>query len=51
VDGKILIKDHVEGSPEAAEELGTNLAEILLSKGAREILDEIYRRSGPTISI
>jgi hydroxymethylbilane synthase len=51
VDGKRLIRHHVEGWPGEAESLGTSLAEVLLSKGAREILDEVYQRSSPTISI
>ena len=51
IDGKTLIRDHVEGPTENAEWLGVKLAEILLSKGAKEILDEVYQRSGPVISI
>ena len=51
VDGKRLIRHHVEGLPKEAESLGTSLAEVLLSKGAREILDEVYQKSGPMISI
>jgi hydroxymethylbilane synthase len=50
-DGKRLIRHHVEGSIENAESLGIELAEILLGKGAKEILDEVYQRSGPVISI
>ena len=42
IDGKILLKDNLRGSPENAESLGTELAENLLSKGAKEILDEVY---------
>ena len=42
IDGKILLKDTLQGSPEDAERLGTNLAENLLAKGAKEILDEVY---------
>ena len=42
IDGKILLKDNLLGSPENAESLGTELAENLLSKGAKEILDEVY---------
>jgi hydroxymethylbilane synthase len=42
LDGKILIKEKSEGAPEKAESLGTALAEKLLAKGAREILDEVY---------
>jgi hydroxymethylbilane synthase len=45
IDGKRLIRHHVEGSPEKAEHLGIELAEILLCKGAKEILDEVYQRS------
>ena len=51
VDGKCLVRHHLEGLPEEAESLGTALAEVLLSKGAREILDEVYRKSGPIISL
>jgi hydroxymethylbilane synthase len=51
VDGKRLIRHHLEGPVEKAEALGTELAEILLSRGAGEILDEIYQKVGPTVSI
>jgi hydroxymethylbilane synthase len=51
IDGKRLIRHHVEGPIENAESLGIELAEILLGKGAKEILDEVYQRSGPAISI
>ncbi len=40
-----------EGPIEEAESLGIELAEILLEKGAKEILDEVYQRSGPAIRI
>ncbi|NWF94246.1 MAG: hydroxymethylbilane synthase [Syntrophaceae bacterium] len=43
-DGKRLIRDQIEGPTENAEELGTDLAEILLNKGAGEILEEVYGR-------
>ncbi len=49
IDGKRLIRHHQEGPIEKAESLGIELAEILLGKGAREILNEIYQRSGPVI--
>ncbi|NWF51557.1 MAG: hydroxymethylbilane synthase [Nitrospirae bacterium] len=42
--GERIIKGHVEGKPNSAEELGTNLAEDLLIKGATEILSEVYNR-------
>jgi len=51
IDGKRLIRHHVEGPIEKAESLGVELADILLGKGAKEILDEVYQRSGPAISI
>jgi len=51
IDGRRLIRHCVEGSVEDAESLGIELAEVLLGKGAKEILDEVYQRSGPVISI
>lgn len=51
MDGKRLIRHHVAGPIERAESLGVELAEILLGQGAKEILDEVYQRSQPTISI
>jgi hydroxymethylbilane synthase len=51
IDGKRLIRQHAEGPVEKAESLGIELAEILLGKGAKEILDEVYQRSAPTIWI
>ncbi|OGP89458.1 MAG: hydroxymethylbilane synthase [Deltaproteobacteria bacterium RBG_16_47_11] len=50
IDGKRLIRHHLEGPLEKAESLGIELAEILLSRGAEEILDEIYEKSAPTIN-
>lgn len=38
VDGSQLLRDQIEGHIEQAEALGTKLAEVLLSKGATEIL-------------
>jgi hydroxymethylbilane synthase len=48
IDGKRLIKHHVQGPIEKAETLGILLAQTLLDKGAKEILDEVYKRSGTT---
>ncbi|MEW6376416.1 MAG: hydroxymethylbilane synthase [Thermodesulfobacteriota bacterium] len=45
IDGKRLIRHHMEGPIEKAESLGIELAEILLKKGAGEILEEVYKRS------
>jgi len=51
IDGTRLIRHHVQGPVEKAESLGVELAEILLAEGAKEILDQVYQRSQPTISI
>ncbi|MEW6116040.1 MAG: hydroxymethylbilane synthase [Nitrospirota bacterium] len=50
VTGDIIIKDHVEGDPADGEALGVKLAEMLLAKGAKEILDEVYGRNVPPIN-
>jgi hydroxymethylbilane synthase len=50
-DGKRLVKHHLEGPAEKADSLGNELAEILLGKGAKEILEEVYQRSAPTVQI
>lgn len=42
--GDRIIKGHIEGSPEHAESLGVTLAEDILSRGAKEILDEVYNK-------
>ena len=41
-DGKRLIADEVKGSCDACEELGRTMAEHILSRGGRAILDEVY---------
>jgi hydroxymethylbilane synthase len=51
LDGKRLIRHHREGSVEKAESLGIELAEVLLDKGANDILGDIYQKSAPPISI
>lgn len=48
IDGKRLIRHRMEGPIEKAETIGMELAEILLNKGAGEILEEVYQRSGTT---
>jgi hydroxymethylbilane synthase len=50
-DGKQLIRHHLEGPEGEAEAMGTRLAEILLERGAAEILEEVYRHSSPTVEI
>jgi hydroxymethylbilane synthase len=47
IDGKRLIRHHMEGPIEKAEAIGMELAEILLNKGAGEILEEVYKKSNP----
>jgi hydroxymethylbilane synthase len=45
VDGKRIVRGHIEGSRDDYESLGIKLAEDLLSQGAREILSEVYQVS------
>jgi hydroxymethylbilane synthase len=42
IDGKILLRDSIQGSPDNPTVLGERLAQRLLDKGAAEILREIY---------
>ncbi|HIK53558.1 MAG TPA: hydroxymethylbilane synthase [Synechococcales cyanobacterium M55_K2018_004] len=42
LDGQKLAKDTVSGAPEAAEQLGVDLAHRLKQQGAQAILDEIF---------
>ena len=44
-DGSRLIQGVISGRPEDAEELGRVLADDLLSRGAREVLDAVYGNS------
>ncbi|GMQ87116.1 MAG: hydroxymethylbilane synthase [Gammaproteobacteria bacterium] len=41
-DGTELVQGVISGKPEDAEELGRVLAKDLLSRGAKQILDEVY---------
>lgn len=50
ISGDRIIKGHIEGNIEDAKNLGINLAEDLLSKGAKEILDEVYGRNIPSVN-
>jgi len=43
INGKRLVRNYIEGPIEKAEALGMELAEILLKKGAEEILEEVYK--------
>jgi hydroxymethylbilane synthase len=44
LDGRVLIRDEVRGHCDNAEALGTWLADRILSKGGKAILDEIYKK-------
>ncbi len=48
--GEVVIKDRVEGGAEEALSLGVRLAEILLSRGAGEILAAVYGREIPRVN-
>lgn len=42
VDGKTILREQVQGSPQEARQLGEQLAERLLTRGGDKILREIY---------
>jgi hydroxymethylbilane synthase len=44
IDGRVLIRDEVRGHCDNAEALGTLLADRILSKGGKAILDEVYKK-------
>lgn len=50
ITGEKIIRGHIEGRLEDAEALGIALAEDVLSRGAKEILDEVYGRCTPDIN-
>jgi hydroxymethylbilane synthase len=50
IAGDRLIKGYSEGDPEHAESLGIRLAEDVLERGAKEILDEVYKRYAPPVN-
>jgi len=50
ITGERMIKGHIEGLPVHVEPLGIKLAEDILSRGAKEILDEVYNRNVPAIN-
>ena len=47
IDGRTVIKETVSGSPSQSETIGIDLAERLLSKGAKTILERIYSSFAP----
>lgn len=50
ITGDRIIKSHIEGKAEQAEQLGFLLAEDVLSRGAKEILDEVYEKNVPAVN-
>ncbi|MGO9378445.1 MAG: hydroxymethylbilane synthase [Dissulfurispiraceae bacterium] len=48
--GDVIIKEKIEGASSDAEALGLALAEKLLSRGARKILEEVYGKCAPKIN-
>lgn len=49
INGEKIVNGNIEGSTDQAESLGIQLAEDVLSRGAKDILDEVYGR-GITIN-
>ena len=45
-DGSRILRGRRSGSASDPEAIGVALAEDLLARGGREILDEVYRQSG-----
>jgi len=45
LEGRRVLREHVEGPLDQAERLGVELAEILLKKGGEGILREVYKKS------
>lgn len=48
LDGTVIVRGERRGLPLDCEALGISLAEELLDRGAREILDEVYRCTAPS---
>jgi len=42
-EGETILRDRIKGPPSQAEEMGRYLAEVLLSRGGKKILDKVYR--------
>jgi hydroxymethylbilane synthase len=43
LDGKTILKEQLSGPAAKAEKIGITLAETLLDRGGKEILDEVYK--------
>jgi hydroxymethylbilane synthase len=44
LEGRRVFQDHLVGPPEEADSLGRRLAEMLLARGGRQVLQEIFGR-------
>jgi porphobilinogen deaminase len=49
-DGSAMIRYTATGECSRPSELGRNVAQVLLNRGARAILDEVYR-AAPDVAI
>jgi hydroxymethylbilane synthase len=49
VSGDRIIRGRTEGTPSESEDMGVRLAEDLLARGAREILEEVYAACEPPL--
>lgn len=47
LDGRTVIRDQVSGAADQAEALGVMLAELVLDRGGREILEAVYQQTLP----
>jgi hydroxymethylbilane synthase len=50
IKGDVIIREKMDDAPENAEALGVRLADDLLQRGAKEILDEVYGRTAPPVN-
>jgi hydroxymethylbilane synthase len=47
IDGKRMLRTRLEGTPDDPVRLGQQAADELISRGAREILHEIFSENQP----
>ena len=45
MDGRVMLRDEVSGTPTSNQELGEELADKILARGGRELLDEVANNS------
>ncbi len=50
ISGDRVIRASIKGDPGRAETLGISLAQEVLAKGAKEILDDVYRKGMPPVN-